>query len=129
MRLWPTTNMLARETLAETDWKGDGRARRHPGRDRKPLPAPRHRPLPLGGPVRPRAVDEGDAAESWSFNHFCRGPQGCPGVGLAMLVGRGVLSTLLSEREVEAASHHLHPAEPLPHMLDFFALRFGLTAR
>jgi cytochrome P450 len=127
MRLWPTTNMLARETLTETDWKGTvvpagtqvviANHFMHRDTDR----------FPWADRLSPEQWIEGDAAESWSFNHFSRGPQGCPGVGLAMFLGKGVLSTLLREREVQPGSHHLDPAEPLPQMLDFFALRFKLA--
>ncbi len=68
-----------------------------------------------------------DAAEDWQFNHFSHGPQGCPGVGLALLVGQTMLSTLLGEREVRLLAPQLDPRDGLPRMLDFFALRFELS--
>jgi cytochrome P450 len=128
MRLWPTTNMLARETLSETDWRGTvvpagtqvviANHFMHRDTDR----------YPWADRFSPEQWADGDAADAWSFNHFSRGPQGCPGVGLAMFLGKGVLATLMAEREVEAVSHRLDPTEPLPHMLDFFSLRFRLSA-
>jgi cytochrome P450 len=75
----------------------------------------------------PEEWTEGDAGEQWSFNHFSRGPQVCPGINLAVLLGTGALAQLLRERLVELRSPSLDPEEPLPHMLDYFGLRFALA--
>jgi hypothetical protein len=40
-----------------------------------------------------------------------------------------VLATLLCRREVDLVSPSLDPEPPLPHMLDFFGLRFDLRER
>jgi cytochrome P450 len=127
MRLWPTTKMLARVTLAETEWGGvvvpAGTQVLIPNtflhRDRD-----RHE---WADRLAPERWLNGDAAGDWSFNHFSRGPQGCPGTAIARLVGTAVLSTLLRGREIELLSTDLDPAKPLPAMLDFFALRFRLA--
>ena len=129
MRLWPTTPMLSRETLAETDWRGERvpagtqvlfvnvlfhrDPERHEDADR----------------FAPQKWVDGAAAEDWSFNHFSRGPQGCPGAGLALFLGKAVLATLFREREVELRSPSLDPVEPLPHMLDYFGIRLRLAPR
>jgi cytochrome P450 len=129
MRLWPTTPMLSRETLTETDWGGvtvpagtnvlivntfmHRDTERHPWADR----------------FAPEQWLDGDASEDWCFNHFSRGPQGCPGAGLALFLGEAVLATLLRRREVTLASPTLDADRELPHMLDFFGLRFGLSPR
>jgi cytochrome P450 len=121
--------MLARETLAETDWMGTQVpagtqvviANHYFHRD-----TDRH---PWADRFSPERWTEGDAGQSWSFNHFSRGPQGCPGVGLALFLGKGVLATVLRERDVELTSQELDPDRSLPHMLDFFALRFRLSPR
>ncbi len=126
MRLWPTTKMLARETLAETEWGGvsvpAGTQVLIPNtflhRDRE-----RH---DWADRLVPERWLDGSAAGDWSFNHFSRGPQGCPGTAIARLAGSAALSTLLRGREVELVSTSLDPAKPLPAMLDFFALRFRL---
>jgi cytochrome P450 len=127
MRIWPTTPMLSRVTLAETDWRGVkvpagtqvliSNTLFH--RDRE-----RHEWADRFSPER---WADGDAAEDWSFNHFSRGPQGCPGAGLTKFVGRAALACLLTRRRVELGSPALDPARPLPDMLDFFALRFALS--
>ena len=124
LRLWPTTPMLSRVTLADTDWGGVTvpagtqvilvntflhRDRgRHVWADR----------------FSPERWTDGEAAADWSFNHFSRGPQGCPGSWLALFLGKAVLAELLRSGEVELRSPSLDPERPLPHMLDFFGLRF-----
>jgi cytochrome P450 len=68
---------------------------------------------------------DGSAREEWSFNHFSRGPQGCPGAGLAVHLGAAMLGEVLRRRRVELRSTSLDPMRPLPAMLDYFGLRFA----
>ena len=87
MRLWPTTTMLSRETLAETEWGGAAvpagtqvlipNTFLHRDRDRHAW----------ADRFAPERWVSGEAAGDWSFNHFSRGPQGCPGTALALLLG------------------------------------------
>jgi cytochrome P450 len=126
MRLWPTTPMLSRVTLADTDWQGQTvpagtqvliiNTFLHRDRER----------LDYADRFLPEAWTEGDAAERWEFNHFSRGPQGCPGAGLALFLGKAMLASLLRSRAVEAESP-LDPDRPMPHMLDFYSLRFRVA--
>ena len=126
MRLWPTTPMLSRVTLAETDWRGvtvPGGTQvlivntfLHRDRER----------IPYADRFSPEQWVDGDAAERLEFNHFSRGPQGCPGANLALFLGKEVLASLIGDREVEAVSSPLDPNRPMPHMLDFHSLRFRL---
>jgi cytochrome P450 len=126
MRLWPTTPMLSRVTLSDTDWQGTTvpagtqvlivNTFLHRDRER----------LDYADRFLPEAWIDGDAAEHWEFNHFSRGPQGCPGAGLALFLGKAMLASLLGARTVEAESP-LDPGRPMPHMLDFFSLRFRLS--
>jgi cytochrome P450 len=129
MRLWPTTPILSRETLEPTEWDGatvpagtqvlisntfnHRDTERHSDADR----------------FNPESWSKGDRGEDWTFNHFSHGPQGCPGAGLALFVGKAVLATLLARRTVSLLEPKLDPERPLPHMLDFFRLRFELEAR
>ena len=85
-------------------------------RCRFPGPAPRR-----AGRITTGGLDD------WQFNHFSHGPQGCPGVALALLVGRTMLATLLGERDAKLLAPSLDPAKPLPHSLDYFSLRFSLS--
>jgi cytochrome P450 len=130
MRLWPTTAMLSRETTRELDWDGVTVPERTQflivnsfnHRDREAHP--------FADNFAPDEWVSGGAGDDWSFNHFSHGPQGCPGVGIAMLVGKAVLGTLLRDNEVEVSgAPSLEAGKPLPYSLDFFGLRFTLTPR
>jgi cytochrome P450 len=126
MRLWPTTPILARETVADVDWDG------------ATVPAGTQVLFPntflhrnpddhdFADRFAPEAWIDGEAADDWTFNHFSHGPQGCPGTGIALLIGRTLIRTLLEERQVELRSRTLDPERPLPHMLDFFGIRVAL---
>ncbi len=125
MRLWPTTTMLSRETLADTEWGGADGSGRHPGADPQHLPAPRPRPPPTGPtvfaperwierrgrrrlvvqPLQPRAAGlSRDGAGAPARARRCW-PRSCARVA------------------VELVSPSIDPAKPLPHMLDFFGIR------
>ena len=126
MRLWPTTPMLSREVVSDCEWNGAS------------VPAEtqlmivntfNHRDseaFQFADRFDPEAWISGGAADDWRFNHFSHGPQGCPGAGLAMLVGVAMLGTLLREREVKLLSPDLDPAKSLPQTLDYFGLRFEI---
>ena len=82
MRLWPTTTMLSRETVADTDWRGvDVPAGTQVLIPNTYLHRDRER-LDYADRFAPERWISGEAAEEWSFNHFSRGPQGCPGAGV-----------------------------------------------
>ncbi|MEA2367679.1 MAG: hypothetical protein QOH38_397 [Thermoleophilaceae bacterium] len=124
MRLWPTTPMLARETVEDVEWDG---ATVPAGTQVLIVNTFMHRDPDrhdFADRFAPEAWTDGTAADDWSFNHLSHGPQGCPGSGLALLVGTTLLATLLGERHVRLVEPQLDPARPLPHTLDFFALRF-----
>ena len=122
MRLWPTTTMLSRVTLAPTLWIGEQApagtqvviSNTYGHRDRERLE--------FADRFAPEQWTEGDASAYPGFNHFSRGPQGCPGTALALLVGRTAVRGVL-ERGVEPITPRLNPEKPLPHMVDFFGIR------
>ena len=129
MRLWPTTTMLSRETVADTDWRGvDVPAGTQVLIPNTYLHRDRER-LDYADRFAPERWISGEAAEEWSFNHFSRGPQGCPGAGLTLSIGKAVVAKLLRDHRVELLSPRLDPARPLPHMLDYFGIRFRLSWR
>jgi cytochrome P450 len=123
MRLYPTTPMLSRVTLGETDWGGETVASGtqvlipntflHRDRER----------FEYADRFAPERWTEGDAPEQWSFNHFSRGPQVCPGIELATLLGTTVLASVLRQRSVELESPSIDPEKALPHMLDPYSVR------
>ena len=125
MRLFPTTTMLSRETLADTEWGGATvpagtqvlipNTFLHRDRDR----------FEYADRFTPERWTCGEAATEWSFNHFSRGPQGCPGAAIALQLGVAALAELHS-RPVELRAPRIDPEQPLPHMLDFFAIRLAV---
>jgi hypothetical protein len=128
MRLWPTTPMFARELTAEAELGGVAvpagtqvlivNTFMHRDRDRRPG----------ADRFNPAAWRDG-GLDDWALNHFSHGPQGCPGAGLARFSAKGLLGGILRERPVAITSGALDPERPMPHMLDFFSLRFGIAER
>ena len=126
MRLWPTTTMLARETVERVTFHGEAIPE---GTQVVIVSTFMHRDADqheYANRFAPEEWTEGDAGEDWSFNHLSHGPQGCPGASLALFLGTTVLAELLRSRSVRLESPSLDPSRPLPHMLDFFAIRFAL---
>ena len=126
MRLYPTTPLLSRVTVEEAELGGAVvpagtqvlwvNLFHHRDRER----------VEFADRFAPDAWTDGEAGGDWSFNHFSHGPQGCPGAGLALFVGKVMLAQLLATRQVTLLQPKLDPERPLPHMLDFFALRFSV---
>ena len=128
MRLWPTTTMLSRETVADTEWGGET----VPAGTQVLIPntffhrdTSRH---DWADNFAPERWLSGEAAGDWSFNHFSRGPQGCPGTALAHLLGVAALRAVMGAGVLELESPSLDPAKPLPQMLDFFGVRLSVAA-
>jgi cytochrome P450 len=127
MRLWPTTPLLARETTRDTTLAGEA--------------------VPEGTPVMilntanhrdPERVSDADrlVPERWAngkrdyrFNHLSNGTQDCPGGPMVLLLGKAVLARMLERYELQLEEPRLEPGEPLPHMLDFFSIRFEALER
>jgi len=129
MRLWPTTAMLSRETVRDVEWDGVSVPS---GTQLLIVNTFNHRDreeLAFADRFAPQEWISGSASDDWRFNHFSHGPQGCPGAGLAMFVGVRMLGTLLHERDVRLLSPELDPAQPMPHTLDFFGVKFALDRR
>jgi hypothetical protein len=129
MRLWPTTPMLSRELSSDVDWDG---VKVTKGTQILIVNTFNHRDRDAHAFADRFAPDEwlsGGAADDWSFNHFSHGPQGCPGIALALLVGKAMLGTVLRDHDLKPLGSALAPDKPMPHMLDFFSLRFELVPR
>ncbi len=127
MRLWPTTPMLSRESVRDADWDG---VRVKAGTQLLIVNTFNHRDrgeVAFADELAPEQWLSGEAAGDWQFNHFSHGPQGCPGTALALQVGTEMLGVLLREHELRLFEPALDPARRLPHMLDYFSLRFTLT--
>ena len=75
--------------------------------------------IPYADRFSPSVWVDGDAADDWSFNFFSHGPQGCPGAGLSVLLGKAFLARLLDgTEELTLDGVTLDPAKRLPHALD-----------
>lgn len=126
MRLWPTTPMLSRETLRDIEWNESETVRA--GSQVVVVNTYTHRDpdrLPYADRFAPDEWITGSAASYAGFNQFSRGPQGCPGSALALLVGRTALRTVL-ERTVTNASPSFPEGKPLPHMVNFFDVKVSV---
>jgi cytochrome P450 len=127
MRLWPTVPLIARETTRATTLAGERLeegtqvmiANTFNHRDREQVPdADRLCPGRWAGGERdPR------------FNHLSNGSQYCPAIPLLLLLGKAVLARVLEAHTLTLHEPVLDPGRPLPHMVDFFAIRFGARPR
>jgi cytochrome P450 len=123
MRLWPTTPLLAREAMEDTTLAGE---RVEKGTQVMLLNVFNHRD--------PEHVEDADRLipERWAseqrdmrFNHLSNGTQDCPGGPLVLLLGKAVLANVVQRHELTLERPRLDPSQPLPHMLDFFDIRFS----
>ncbi len=127
MRLWPTTPMLSREAVRDADWDG---VRVKAGTQLLIVNTFNHRDreeVPFADELAPEQWLSGEAPGDWQFNHFSHGPQGCPGTALALQAGTEMLGALLRAHQVRLLDPGLDPVRRLPHMLDYFTLRFTVT--
>jgi cytochrome P450 len=128
MRLWPTTPLLSRVTLAELTWRD---AVVPAGTQVLIVNTFHHRDterLDYADRFTPEAWTDGDATSDWAFNHFSHGPQGCPGTYLALLLGTAVLAEVLAAPGLRLEQPRIDSGRPLPHMLDAFRVRVAYGA-
>ena len=130
MRLWPTTPLFGRITTRDVTFPGG-----------EILPAGtqvliynvfNHRDparVPFADDFSPGEWASGDASQSWQFNFFSHGPQGCPGAGLSVFLGQAFLARLLAHWTPSIDGVSLDPGQPLPHGLDVNALSMVLRRR
>ncbi|MGI8631325.1 MAG: cytochrome P450 [Solirubrobacterales bacterium] len=123
MRLWPTTPVLARESMCEQHLAG---AKLSEGTPVMIVNTFNHRDS--------RTVADADhvVPERWRgserdprFNHLSGGSQICAGIGLTVFLGKAVLATLLRDRDLKLREPQLAEG-PLPHKIDPFSLRVGV---
>jgi len=61
------------------------------------------------------------------FNHLSGGTQYCPGIPLVLLLGKAVIGRLLEAHQLRLEEPKLDASGDLPHMLDFFDVRFSVA--
>jgi cytochrome P450 len=123
MRLWPTVPLIARETTCPTELAGE---RLDEGTQVMILNTFNHRDpdqVPDADRLDPTRWQNGD--RDYKFNHLSNGSQYCPGIPLVQLLGKAVLAQILAGYKLTLREPDLRPGEPLPHMLDFFDIRFS----
>ena len=122
MRLWPTTPLIARETTRSTTLAGE---QLDEGTQVILLNVFNHRePEEVSGADRLVPDRWADGGRDYRFNHLSNGTQDCPGGPLVHLLGKAVLARVLDRHRLTLEEPKLEPGEPLPHMLDFFRMRF-----
>jgi cytochrome P450 len=127
MRLWPTTPLLARETTRDAELCGEAL---EAGTQVLLLNTFNHRDtdqVPDADRFRPERWAHGP--DDYRFNHLSHGTQDCPGAPLVRLLGTAVIARLLERSTLELRHPELDAGEPVPHMLDFFSIRFAVSAR
>jgi cytochrome P450 len=122
MRLWPTLPLLARETTRDTTLAG---RKVDEGTQVMMLNAFNHRDPDQPETNRLEPERWADGERDYRFNHLSNGTQDCPGGSLVLLLGKAVLARMLEEYKLDLLEPKLPPGGELPHMLDFFAIRFG----
>jgi cytochrome P450 len=123
MRLWPTTPLIGRETTRETTLAGE---RLDEGTQVLLLNAFNHRDQKERNADRLDAERWADGGRDYRFNHLSNGTQDCPGGPLVHLLGKAVLAQVLTRHSPRLEEPRLDPGEPLPHMLDFYRMRFAV---
>jgi cytochrome P450 len=63
------------------------------------------------------------------FNHLSNGTQYCPGAGLVSLIGKAAIAHTLTRLDLELEQPSLPAGGDLPHMLDFYDVKFRARAR
>jgi len=127
MRLWPTVPLLARETTRETTLTGE---RIDEGTQVMMINAFNHRDseqVPDADRLNPDRWSNG--ARDYRFNHLSNGSQDCPGGALVLMLGKAVLAHMVSAYDLELEEPDLPAGGELPHMLDFFSIRFRAEPR
>lgn len=129
LRLWPTTPLVLRETTDVAEWE----AGRMPAGTSVVIYAPYFhrdsRRLAFADRLYPEVWTRPGEADTWPLIPFSRGPAGCPGRQLALLVGSAILAAVLRRGPLTLLGSRppLHAATPLPAGLDPFTLRFALS--
>jgi cytochrome P450 len=125
MRLWPTTPLLARETIEETTLAGENL---EAGTQVMMINVFNHRdPEHVADPDRLQPERWSGGERDFRFNHLSNGSQDCPGGSLVLLLGKAVIGRALQRWALELERPRLTAGEPLPHMLDFFEARFSAS--
>jgi cytochrome P450 len=123
MRLWPTTPLLARETLREDTLGG---ASVPVGTQILILNSFNHRDretLPYADTFSPQVWLSEDL--DYRFNHLSNGRQVCAGKNLALFIAKATLAALLAAHRYTLQGPPLNPRRPLPYLYNHFHIRMS----
>jgi cytochrome P450 len=121
MRLWPTTPLLVRETVAEDPLDGTAIP---PGTQVLVWNSFNHRDrerYPLADTFCPEAWATG--RPSPLFNHLSSRTQVCAGVDLLLFIASAAIATILASGRYRLRQPHVNPDRPLPHAYNYFDVR------
>ena len=125
MRLWPSTPLLAREATRDTTLAGEAIEE---GTQVMIVNTFNHRdPDSVADADRLKPERWESEKRDYRFNHLSNGSQWCPGEPLVQLLGKAAIARTLEGWDLTLEEPRLEAGKPLPHMLDFFSIRF--TAR
>ena len=130
MRLWPTVGLLVK--VAHRDVEFPSGAVLPEGTQVLIYNVFNHRNrarIPYADRFAPGEWVSGTAGADWSFNFFSHGPQNCPGAGISVFLGVGVMANLLKSGELSVSGVRLDPGKPLPHTVDLYGLQVRVTPR
>ena len=122
MRLWPTTPLLARETIREDVLGGETIPA---GTQVLILNSFNHRDpenLDFADTFSPQIWQKGEV--DYRFNHLSNGAQVFAGRNLALFIAKAVLVGLLAEKRYVLEKPALNPDAPLPYRYNHFQLEF-----
>jgi cytochrome P450 len=129
LRLWPTTPMILRQTVRETEWE-DGVMPADTGlliyanyfhRD--------DRHLEFADRFAPEVWATERTTADWPLVPFSRGPVGCPAQHLVLMITSMMLAELLRHGHYrEVAPAKVFATHPMPSLLDNYTLRFEIDA-
>ncbi len=122
MRLWPTTPLLVRETMRETTLVGQALDESTQVMIPNTFNHRDGRQVPDADEFRPERWSQ--APREYRFNHLSNGSQDCPGGPMVLLLGKAVIAGVLDRYRLRLEHPGIDPSRPLPHMLDFFSMRF-----
>ena len=120
MRLWPTTLMLIRESVADNTLSG--------------AEIPANTQVIIHNGFNHRDAETHEFADKffpdlwlkkgvdYYFNHLSNGPQVCAGKDLALYIAKAVLSTLLANNRFRLIKPGLDPTRPLPYAYDHYSI-------
>jgi cytochrome P450 len=128
LRLWPTTPLILRETVRETDWRNG----RLPAGAGIVIYAPFfHRDsgrLPFADRFTPELWLGERQSEETVLIPFSGGPAICPGHHLVPLLAAAMLASIMVAGPIALLPpDRLRPERPLPGTLDHFSLTFRLS--